>query len=43
MGSYAPAHYLKQFHPKYIGQDKVDQLAKDAKYRQLGALLQIQG
>jgi peptide/nickel transport system substrate-binding protein len=32
MGSYAPAHYLKQFHPKYVGQDKVDQLAKDAKY-----------
>lgn len=32
MGSYAPAHYLKQFHPKYAGQDKVDQLAKDAKY-----------
>ncbi len=32
MGSYAPAHYLKQFHPKYAGQDKVDQMAKDAKY-----------
>lgn len=31
-GSYAPAHYLKQFHPKHAGQDKVDQMAKDGKY-----------
>jgi peptide/nickel transport system substrate-binding protein len=29
MGFYAPAHYLKQFHPKYIGVDKATQLAKD--------------
>src|SRR5581483_1060603 len=27
---YLPAHYLKQFHPTYAGQDKVDQMAKDA-------------
>jgi peptide/nickel transport system substrate-binding protein len=32
MGSFAPAHYLKQFHPKYAGKDKVEQLAKDAKF-----------
>ncbi|MGH7860614.1 MAG: ABC transporter substrate-binding protein, partial [Candidatus Dormibacteraceae bacterium] len=32
MGSYAPAHYLKQFLPKYAGQDKVDQMTKAAKY-----------
>ncbi|MGI9148962.1 MAG: ABC transporter substrate-binding protein [Chloroflexota bacterium] len=34
MGSFAPAHYLKQFHPKYVsgGRPAVDQLAKDAQY-----------
>jgi peptide/nickel transport system substrate-binding protein len=34
MGSFAPAHYLKQFHPKYApgGRDAVDKLAKDAKF-----------
>jgi peptide/nickel transport system substrate-binding protein len=32
MGSFAPAHYLKKFHPKYIGADKATQNAKDAKY-----------
>jgi peptide/nickel transport system substrate-binding protein len=31
-GPFAPAHYLKQFHPKYVGQAKVDQLAKAAQY-----------
>ncbi|MCC6179755.1 MAG: ABC transporter substrate-binding protein [Chloroflexi bacterium] len=30
MGFYAPAHYLKQFHPKYIGADKATQIARDA-------------
>ena len=30
LGSYMPAHYLKQFLPKYAGQDKVNQLAKEA-------------
>ncbi|MCC7369643.1 MAG: ABC transporter substrate-binding protein [Chloroflexi bacterium] len=30
MGPYAPAHYLKQFHPKYIGVDKANELAKAA-------------
>ncbi|MBM4419030.1 MAG: ABC transporter substrate-binding protein [Chloroflexi bacterium] len=32
MGSFAPAHYLKQFHPKYAGQAAVEQMAKDAKF-----------
>jgi peptide/nickel transport system substrate-binding protein len=34
MGSFAPAHYLKQFHPKYApgGKDAVDKMAKDAKF-----------
>ena len=29
MGAYSPKHYMKQFHPKYAGQAKVDELAKD--------------
>jgi peptide/nickel transport system substrate-binding protein len=29
-GGYAPAHYLKQFHPKYTPQAQVDQAAKAA-------------
>jgi len=32
MGGYAPAHYLKQFHPKYVGKDEMDKKVKDAKY-----------
>jgi peptide/nickel transport system substrate-binding protein len=34
LGSFAPAHYLKQFHPKYVtgGKDAVEQMAKDAQY-----------
>lgn len=32
MGAYAPAHYLEQFHPEFIGQDEADQLAEDAGY-----------
>src|SRR5262249_17259008 len=31
-GIWAPAHYLKQFHPKYTDKAKVDQMAKDAKF-----------
>jgi peptide/nickel transport system substrate-binding protein len=30
MGPYAPAHYLKQFHPKYIGVEKATELARTA-------------
>ena len=29
-GPLAPKHYLSQFLPKYVGQEKVDKLAKDA-------------
>jgi peptide/nickel transport system substrate-binding protein len=29
-GGHAPAHYLKQFHPKYVGQDALDKMVKDA-------------
>jgi peptide/nickel transport system substrate-binding protein len=32
MGGFAPAHYLKQFHPKYVGQAELDKLVKDAKF-----------
>ena len=32
MGGFAPAHYLKQFHPKYVGQAEVEKKAKDGKY-----------
>jgi len=32
MGGFAPAHYLKQFHPKYVGQAELDKKAKDAKF-----------
>ena len=32
MGRYAPAHYLKQFHPKYVGKEKLDQLAQGGKF-----------
>jgi peptide/nickel transport system substrate-binding protein len=31
-GGYAPAHYLKRFHPKYVGQETVDKIAADAGY-----------
>jgi ABC-type transport system substrate-binding protein len=31
LGGYAPAHYLKQFHPKYAGQAEVDKKVKEAK------------
>jgi peptide/nickel transport system substrate-binding protein len=32
MGGFAPAHYLKQFHPKYAGQAELDKKARDAKF-----------
>jgi peptide/nickel transport system substrate-binding protein len=28
MGAYMPAHYLKQFHPKYVAKDDLDKKAK---------------
>jgi len=32
MGGYAPAHYLKQFHPKYVGQAELDKKVKEEKF-----------
>ena len=29
-GAYAPAHYLKQFHPKYVAQEELDKMATEA-------------
>ncbi|HEX9016979.1 MAG TPA: ABC transporter substrate-binding protein [Chloroflexota bacterium] len=31
-GGYAPAHYLKQFHPKYTPKEQLDKVLKDGKY-----------
>lgn len=31
MGLYSPAHYLKQYHPKYASKEELDQRVKDAK------------
>jgi peptide/nickel transport system substrate-binding protein len=31
MGAYAPSKYLKQFHPKYISKEELDQKVKDSK------------
>jgi peptide/nickel transport system substrate-binding protein len=32
LGAYAPAHYLKQFHPKYVSKEELDKKVKDAKF-----------
>jgi peptide/nickel transport system substrate-binding protein len=32
LGTYAPAHYLKQFHPKYAGQAELDKKVKEEKF-----------
>ena len=32
MGGFAPAHYLKQFHPKYAGEAELDKKVKEAKF-----------
>src|SRR5919108_3258840 len=32
MGGYAPAHYLKQFHPKYASKEELDKKLKEAKF-----------
>ncbi|MGQ4806876.1 Periplasmic alpha-galactoside-binding protein [Candidatus Entotheonellaceae bacterium PAL068K] len=32
MGVFAPKHYMRQFHPKYVGQETVDRLTKQAGY-----------
>jgi peptide/nickel transport system substrate-binding protein len=32
MGGYAPAHYLKQFHPKYTSKEELDKKLKEQKF-----------
>ena len=32
LGGYAPAHYLKQFHPKYASKEELDRKAKEGKF-----------
>jgi ABC-type transport system substrate-binding protein len=32
MGGYAPAHYLKPFHPKYVSKDELDKIVKESKF-----------
>ena len=32
MGGFAPAHYMKQFHPKYAGAAELDRKVKEAKF-----------
>ena len=32
MGGFAPAHYLKQYHPKYVTRDDLDKKAREAKF-----------
>ncbi|HXH10732.1 MAG TPA: ABC transporter substrate-binding protein [Alphaproteobacteria bacterium] len=32
MGGYAPAHYLRQFHPKYVAKEELDRKVKEAKF-----------
>jgi peptide/nickel transport system substrate-binding protein len=32
MGGYAPAHYLKSFHPKYVSKEDLDRKVKEARF-----------
>jgi peptide/nickel transport system substrate-binding protein len=41
MGGYAPAHYLKQYHPKYVSKEELDKKVKDAKYDNWVALFKF--
>lgn len=41
MGGYAPAHYLKQFLPKYTSADALDKMAKDASFDSWVALIKF--
>lgn len=38
MGGYAPAHYLKQFHPKYTSKEDLDKKLKESKLDNWGLL-----
>ncbi len=42
MGGFAPAHYLKQFHPKYVGAGRARQENEGREVRQLGAHVPVQ-
>jgi peptide/nickel transport system substrate-binding protein len=42
MGSYAPKHYMKQFHPKYVAADSLDALAREKKLDNWVALFKNQ-
>jgi peptide/nickel transport system substrate-binding protein len=39
LGGFAPAHYLKQFHPKYTSKDQVEKKAAELKFENWVALL----
>ena len=41
MGGYASAHYLKQFHPKYVPQEELDKKVKEAKFDNWVSLLKF--
>ena len=36
MGAYTPAHYIKQFHPKYIGHGRGEREGQGRQLRRLG-------
>ena len=40
-GGFAPAHYLKQFHPKYVAREALDQKVKEAKFDNWVALFKF--
>ena len=42
MGGYAPAHYLKQFHPKYVSKEELDKKVKEAKFDNWVSAVQVQ-
>ena len=42
MGGYAPAHYLKQFHPKYVAKEELDKKIKEAKFDNWVVPVQVQ-
>jgi peptide/nickel transport system substrate-binding protein len=40
-GGFAPAHYLKQFHPKYVAREALDQKVKEARFDNWVALFKF--
>jgi len=41
MGGFAPAHYLKQFHPKYIGVEEAEKKAKEGGFDNWVTMLRL--